>query len=206
MSGSNEDLEQEKKYKKHDLCTFLGMSPRNVFYAALSIPSFKSIARKPLSRTLLLSSVIIEEELMKDFPANKSEVRKMRTLNFCFHCLQRKGEASLGFYLITKEDCYDFKSQLDHCSSIDVKIKNELFLCLSMDCKFQNELFHCLNPLTNETLDPVPESSEVKISDSSPLFTDSTFKVNDLSADDFSFAQTHESLQAHYYRAANRDS
>ena len=62
-----------------------------------------------------------EKELMEDLHPRKSEARKLKTLALYFHHLQLKGEDSLGFSHITKEDYDEFKSQPHHWSSMDQK-------------------------------------------------------------------------------------
>ena len=59
-----------------------------------------------------------EEELME------SETRKLKTLALYFHRLQLKGEASLGFSLLTKEDYDEFKSCACNWVGMDLGFQN----------------------------------------------------------------------------------
>ena len=76
---------------------------------------------------------------MEDFSATKSETRKFRTLALYFNHLQLKGEASLEFSHLVKEDYEELKSHPRHW--------------IGMDRRFQKELKHYLNS-------PVPENSD----------------------------------------------
>ena len=87
---------------------------------------------------LLHSFMRAEEELMEDLCATKSEIRKLKTLALYFHHLQLKGEASLGFSYLTKEDYEEFKSHSRHW--------------IHMDPRFGKELEHYLNSPVPETL------------------------------------------------------
>ena len=76
---------------------------------------------------------------MEYLRTTKSEMRKLKTLALCFHHLQLKGEASLWFSHLTKEDYDKFKSHPRQWFDIDRR--------------FQNELDYYLNS-------PIPETSE----------------------------------------------
>ena len=78
---------------------------------------------------------------MDDLSASKSEARKLKTLVLCFHHLQLKGEASLGFSHITKEYYDKFNSQPHDWSYVGRK--------------FQEELDYYLKATIPETSEPV---------------------------------------------------
>ena len=82
---------------------------------------------------------------MDDFYATKSEARKFRTLALYFNYLQLKGEASLGFSHVTKENFEEFKSHPHHW--------------VNMDRRFQKELEHYLNSPISETSEELSSSS-----------------------------------------------
>ena len=103
-----------KEEKENTLSTLCCMSPSNLFYTAITNPSFNKISRKSLVLILFFSFMWIEKELMDDLSASKNEARKLKTLALCFHRLQLKGKALLGFSRITKEDCDEFKSHPRH--------------------------------------------------------------------------------------------
>ena len=107
----------------------------------------KKIAHCPLALILLHSLMMTEEELIENFSTSEIKVKKIRTLALYLHCLQLKGETSLGFSRITKQHYEDFKSQLHRWKLIDHILKNELD--------------HRLNS-------PAPEASAVTSSNPSP--------------------------------------
>ena len=63
---------------------------------------------------------------MEDLCATKSEIRKLKILSLYFHYLQLKGEASLGFSPLTKEDYEEFKSHPRHWIDMDSRFGKEL--------------------------------------------------------------------------------
>ena len=112
MAKPKEELEKMKKEKYHALSTLCFMNSSSDFYPALVNSSFNNITSHLLACIVLYSFMMTEEYLMEEFYTSKSEAKKMRTLAISLHCLQLKGEASLGFHHITKEEYDDFKSQL----------------------------------------------------------------------------------------------
>ena len=61
---------------------------------------------------------------MEDLRANKSEIIKLETLTLYFHRLQLKGEASLGFSYLDKEDYDEFKSCPRNWVGMDLRFQN----------------------------------------------------------------------------------
>ena len=126
MVRSTEERKKEKEEKEHALSTLCCVSPSSPFYAAITNPSVNIIARQPLERILLFSFMWTEKELMDHYCATKSEARKFRTLALYFNYLQLKGEASLGFSHITKENIKELKSHPRHWISMDRRFQEEL--------------------------------------------------------------------------------
>ena len=126
MVRSAEELKKDKKEKDHALSTLHCVSRSSTFYAAITNHSVNTIARRPLEQILLFSFMWTEKELIGNFYATKSEVRKFKTLALYFNYLQLKGKASLGFSRITKENIEEFKSHPRHWINIDRRYKEDL--------------------------------------------------------------------------------
>ena len=123
------------------------MSPSSPFYATITNSSSSRITLEQLALILLHSLMWTEKELMEWLSATKSELRNLKTLDFYFHHIQLKIEASLGFSHLTKEDYYELKSQP--------------LRWFGMDHKFQKELDYYLNSSNSETSVEI-SSDEIK--------------------------------------------
>ena len=89
---SKEYLEETKKDKEHAMSASWGMNPRGTFYASVTSPSFNRVATQSLTRILLCSFILIDEELMEDLSGSESEIRKLRTLMCYYRYFQETNE------------------------------------------------------------------------------------------------------------------